>query len=175
MAPNASIGVLMSKKDPTVEKLKGYARFEEDYAVKLNKDFRGLGNEALREIIDSIAIDSKKHAGLFKACAYILSGRSLSITDTEYDQLEKSLKDHEATEVKMLRQIDGLLKVIKDERIVMMLNHIRDDEYRHHELLRNLNEAVIKREVILEKDVWNQLFRDALTHGHAPPGPFEVP
>jgi len=57
----------------------------------------------------------------------------------------------------------------------MMLNHIRDDEYRHHELLRNLNEAVIKREVILEKDVWNQLFRDALTHGHAPPGPFEVP
>ena len=28
MAPNASIGVLMSKKDPTVEKLKGYARFE---------------------------------------------------------------------------------------------------------------------------------------------------
>jgi len=34
---------------------------------------------------------------------------------------------------------------------------------------------VIKREVILEKDVWNQLFRDALTHGHAPPGPFEVP
>jgi len=25
----------------------------------------------------------------------------------------------------MLMQIDGLLKVIKDERIVMMLNHIR--------------------------------------------------
>ena len=63
--------------------------------------------------------------GLLRACAYILEGRSLSITDTEYMQLKKSLKEHEGVEKKMLMQIDGLMKVIKDERIVMMLSHIR--------------------------------------------------
>lgn len=67
LTPN--IGVLMSKSDvKTIEKLKSYVTFEEDYAVALDMDFRGLCNEALREIIDS-AIDSRSTLACARTCS----------------------------------------------------------------------------------------------------------
>jgi hypothetical protein len=166
----------MSKKDVKMaEKFKNLSRVEDDYAVKLDAEVRGYGNEILRDIVGSVAVDSKKHSGLFKACAAITAGESLSLTEDEYNALVESLQKHEAVEGNMIKVVDDILAVTKDDRIRMMLNHIKSDEIRHHLLIRNLTKMVVKREVILEKDVWNQLFRDALTHGHAPPGQWEQP
>ena len=173
---NAHNGVLMSKKDAKMAtKFKELSRVEEDYAVKLEGEVRGYGNEVFRDIIGSIAIDSKKHSGLFKACAAIEEGTSLSITEDEYNELVASLKKHEEIEGNMIKQLDDILSKTKDDRIKMMLNHIKGDEIRHHLLIENMTKMVVKREVILEKDVWDQLFRDVLTHGHAPPDEWEEP
>jgi len=166
----------MSKKDVKMaEKFKNLSRVEDDYAVKLGVEVRGYGNEVLRDIVGSVAVDSKKHAGLFKACAAIAAGESLSITEDEYNELVKSLEKHEAVEGNMIKVVDDILAKTKDDRIRMMLNHIKSDEIRHHLLIRSLTKMVVKREIILEKDVWNQLFRDVLTHGHAPPDQWEQP
>jgi len=166
----------MSKIDTKmVDKFKELSRVEDDYAVKLDTEVRGYGNEILRDIIGSIAVDSKKHAGLFKACAAITGGESLSLTEDEYNELVQSLQKHETVEGNMIKVVDDILAKTKDDRIKMMLNHIKSDEIRHHLLIRNLTKMVVKREVILEKDIWNQLFRDALTHGHAPPDQWEEP
>jgi rubrerythrin len=168
--------IYMSKKDAKMaEKFKELSVLENDYAVKLDTEVRGYGNEIFRDIIGSIAVDSKKHSGLFKACAAICNGDSLSLTEDEYNGLVNSLKKHEAVEGNMIKTVDDLLAKIKDDRIRMMLNHIKGDEVRHHLLINNLTKMVAKREVILEKDVWNQLFKDVLTHGHAPPDQFEEP
>ena len=145
---------------------------EEDYAVKLGVDVRGYGNEIFRQMLDSVAIDSRKHAALYKACAAIAESRSLSVTDTEYEQIMKSIKAHIKVEVEMLKVVDVELKKTKDPRVKMMLEHIKDDEFRHHKMLNAMAELVVKTEVVLEKDIWNQLFRDALQHG-APEGQFE--
>jgi len=172
----APLDAIMSKKDVKMaEKFKNLSRVEDDYAVKLDAEVRGYGNEILRDIVGSVAVDSKKHSGLFKACAAITAGESLSLTEDEYNALVESLQKHEAVEGNMIKVVDDILAVTKDDRIRMMLNHIKSDEIRHHLLIRNLTKMVVKREVILEKDVWNQLFRDALTHGHAPPGQWEQP
>jgi len=165
----------MSKKDAKMaEKFKELSRVEEDYAVKLDAEVRGYGNEVLRDIIGSVAVDSKKHSGLFKACAAIAAGESLSVTEDEYRGLVESLEKHEAVEGNMIKVVDDLLAKTKDERIKMMLLHIKSDEVRHHALIRNLTKLVVKKEVVLEQGVWDQLFRDALTHG-APRGEWEEP
>jgi hypothetical protein len=153
----------------TVNKLKDLARVEEDYSVKLDTEVRGYGNEILREIIESVAIDSKKHAGLYKACAAVLEKNSLSITDVEYEELTKTMEKHITIEANMIKMVDEMITNIKDDRVRMMLQHIKDDEIRHHNLLRNIAKMVVKQELLLEQDVWNQLFRDVLTHGHAGP------
>ena len=157
------------------KRFKELATVESDYAVKLEGDVRGYGNEIFREIINSIAIDSKKHAGLFKACAAVSDGEGLSLHEDEYDELVESLKKHEVVEGNMIKTVDGLLAKNQDPRIEMMLKYIKEDELRHHKLLENMNAMVVRKEMILEKDVWNQLFKDVLTHGHAPPDQWEEP
>jgi len=63
------------------ERLRMLSDLEEKYAVELDREYRGYGNEVVRELILSVMVDSKKHAGLYKAAAYTVEGRSLSITD----------------------------------------------------------------------------------------------
>ena len=72
------------------ERLKMLSELEEKYAVELDREYRGYGNELVRELIQSVMIDSKKHAGLYKAAQMIAEGRSLAITEEEIIQLAKS-------------------------------------------------------------------------------------
>ncbi|MCK4437715.1 hypothetical protein KAV47_01470, partial [Candidatus Bathyarchaeota archaeon] len=117
-------------------------------------------------LILSIMVDSKKHAGLYKAAAYTVEGRSLSITDVEYEALEKKLRLHIEKEQEMLEAVKQLIDEVKDERVQKLLIMIYEDELMHHPFLESFLEAILKRETITEEDIWDMLFRDLPTHGH---------
>ena len=150
------------------ERLNMLADLEKKYAIELDKEYRGYGNEAVRELIASISLDSQKHAGLYKAAQYLVEGRSLAITDVEYVELEKSLRRHIEMEEQMLSAVTTLMKEVKDERVHKLLIKIYEDELVHHPFLESFLEIIIKRETITEEDIWDMLFRDLPTHGHAP-------
>ena len=67
--------------------MKNMAEMEEQYAVKLDKDFRGWGNPAVDSLIEAIAYDSKKHAVLYRTAAYLVDGKNLSVIDIKYEDL----------------------------------------------------------------------------------------
>ena len=148
------------------ERLNMLSELEEKYSVELDREYRGYGNELVRELISSVMIDSKKHAGLYKAAAMIAESRSLAITEEEYIELEKSLKTHIEKEAEMLEAVKGLITEIQDERINKILVKIYEDELMHHPFKTTFLELVIKRETITEQDIWDMLFRDLPTHGH---------
>ena len=146
------------------------AEMEENYAVAYDENVMGLGNVAIKELMVSVALDSKKHAGLYRAIATILKG-SLGITDLEYDQLETSLKRHVEIESRMMEESKALMDGEQDDRVKRLLEEIYVDEVRHHRFLSNLLEVVIKRDLILESDIWDMIWRDVPTHG-APRDPY---
>lgn len=148
------------------ERLMMLSELEGKYAVELDREYRGYGNEVVRELISSVMVDSQKHAGLYKAAAYIVSGKSLSITDEEYTELEKSLTKHIEKEKEMLDAVTVLMEEVKDERVLKILIKIYEDELMHHPFLVSFLDLVIKRETITEQDIWDMLFKDLPTHGH---------
>jgi hypothetical protein len=148
------------------ERLRILSDLEEKYAVELDREYRGYGNEVVRELIRSVMVDSKKHAGLYKAAAYIVEGRSLSITDVEYEELEKRLRLHIEKEQEMLDAAKQLMEEVKDERVQKLLIMIYEDELMHHPFMESFLETILKRETITEEDIWDMLFRDLPTHGH---------
>ena len=148
------------------ERLKMLSDLEEKYAVELDREYRGYGNELVRELIQSVMIDSKKHAGLYKAAQMIAEGRSLAITEEEYETLEAKLKLHIEKETEMLEAVKQLIDEVKDERIKKLLIKIYDDELMHHPFMTSFLELILKRETISEQDIWDMLFRDLPTHGH---------
>ena len=142
------------------------SELEEKYAVELDREYRGYGNELVRALIHSVMIDSQKHAGLYKAAQMIAEGRSLSITEEEYETLEKKLKLHIEKEKEMLESVKQLIDEVQDERIKKILIKIYDDELMHHPFMTTFLELILKRETITEQDIWDMLFRDLPTHGH---------
>ena len=148
------------------ERLKMLSELEEKYAVELDREYRGYGNELVRALIHSVMIDSQKHAGLYKAAQMIAEGRSLSITEEEYETLEKKLKLHIEKEKEMLESVKQLIDEVQDERIKKILIKIYDDELMHHPFMTTFLELILKRETITEQDIWDMLFRDLPTHGH---------
>lgn len=153
-----------------VKKMKEMAEMEENYALQYDKNTMGLGNIAISELIMSVALDSKKHAGLYRAIATILEG-PLGITDVEYDQLEDSLKKHIEIETIMIEESKALLDKEEDDRVKRLLEEIYQDEIRHHKFLTNLLQAVLKKDLIFEKEIWDMIWRDVPTHG-APADPY---
>lgn len=150
------------------ERLSMLSELELKYSVELDREYRGYGNEVVRELVAAVMIDSKKHAGLYKAAAMVASGKSLAITEEEYEVLEERLRLHIEKEKEMLEAVRKLLEEVEDPRIVNLLSNIYEDELRHHPFMKNFLEVVLKRETISEQDIWDMLFRDLPTHGHAP-------
>ena len=146
------------------------AKMEEDYAVDYDKNIQGLGNVAIASLMRSVSLDSMKHAGLYRAIATILRGQ-IGITDLEYDTLEETLKRHIQIEAKMIEEAKDLMDGEEDERVKFLLNEIYLDETRHHKFLSNLLEAVVKKDMIFDEEIWDQLWRDVPTHG-APRDPY---
>ena len=147
-----------------IRKPEEMAEMEEEYAVAYDKNVMGLGNVAIEGLMMSVALDSRKHAGLYRAIATILKG-PLAITDMEYDQLEESLRRHVEVENRMIGEAKALMEGEEDDRVVRLLEEIYADEVRHHRFLSNLLEAVVKRDLIFESDVWDMIWRDVPTHG----------
>ncbi len=139
---------------------------EEKYAVELDQEYRGYGDEVVRELIKSVMVDSRKHVGLCKTAAYVVEGRSLSITDVECEELENRLRLHIEKEQEMLDAARQLMEEVKDERVQKLLIMIYEDELMHHPFLESFLETILKRETITEEDIWDMLFRDLPTHGH---------
>jgi len=140
------------------------AKMEEDYAVDYDKNIQGLGNVAIAGLMRGVSLDSRKHAGLYRAIATILQG-PIGITDLEYDILEEALKRHILIETKMIEEAKTLMDEEGDERVKFLLKEIYLDEIRHHRFLSNLLEAVVKKDMILDEEIWDQLWRDVPTHG----------
>jgi hypothetical protein len=153
-----------------VEKMEEMALMEEEYAVDYDEDVAGLGNVAVAGLLGSVALDSRKHAGLYRAIAAILKG-PLGITDVEYERLESSLKRHVEVEERMMAEARALLEGEEDARVKTLLSEIYADEVRHHGFLLNLLEAVLRRDLIFDEDVWAMIWRDVPTHG-APRDPY---
>lgn len=146
------------------------AKMEEEYALRYDDDVAGLGNVAIGGLIKGVALDSEKHAGLYRAIADILRG-PLAVTDVEYDRLGASLKRHIEVEERMMGEAKALMEGEGDDRVRFLLEEIYADEVRHHRFLSNLLEAVVKRDAIFEEDVWKMIWRDVPTHG-APRDPY---
>ncbi len=151
------------------EDFRKMAELEEKYAIKLDKDFRGWGNPAVDALIETIALDSKKHAILYRTAAYLIEGKNLSIIDIQYEALEKSLKTHIDTEEKMILKVKEYASRVENVGVKNILLEIYSDEVRHHPFMKNLLELILKGQTITEEDVFNLVFRDLPTHGAPDP------
>jgi len=133
-------------------------------AEGLENSVKDLKNPLVKELIESIALDSKKHASVFRSILEHMENPLVPVTEEEYRKLEETIKEHIRVEEEMKEFIEKIRGKITDKRVDFLLKSILVDEYRHHELLKEILQLVVRKELVTE-DEWEDLTWNIMLDG----------
>ncbi len=141
----------MSKKD---EFFKKQIELENEIIATAEKSVSQLKNLLVKEMILSIALDSKKHANMLSALLAIQSSTQPFIPEKISKELEENILKHIALEQRAIREYKALLEEVENEQEKLIIQAIYHDELRHHSLLKKIYSTIIERETLDEGEVW---------------------
>jgi rubrerythrin len=159
----------LSSKDELVQFLKDQIKVEKKIVESLNKSLPDIGNPTVQGVLKGISLDSVKHAEMYASAVRLMTTVSKALTQENLDQQRDLVEKHIQMEIVLIQKIGKMLPEVKDKKVRLLLEAILSDEKRHHELLRNVLEILVKGETITEADWWDMLWKDVPFHG-APGG-----
>jgi len=147
---------------------KEQVKLEEQIVKSINESLKALPNPIVKAVLGGIALDSMKHARIYKA-AIELTSFPPALSEEEFNRLKTVVKKHIEDEEKVIDRLKSAVRKTKSEKIKFLLKSITSDEKKHHELLNKIMEIVVKGETITEEDWWEFLWKNVPFHG-APGG-----
>jgi len=79
------------------------------------------------------------------------------------------VEKHIQIEAELIKKLEKELPTIENKKVAFLLNSILMDERRHHALLKEVLEIIVRAETITEEDWWKMLWEEVPFHG-APGG-----
>ncbi|MHA1223718.1 MAG: hypothetical protein ACTSSG_12830 [Candidatus Heimdallarchaeaceae archaeon] len=140
--------------------LKNQITLEREIIQTAEESVRDVKNELVKELILSIALDSKKHAGLLNAILTLNKEIQPFLNEEKFDQLTENIEKHIQLEQKAIDTYKELLDALDDENIKLIINAVYQDELRHHALLKKIHKAIIEKESITQDDIWDSIKDD---------------
>lgn len=119
---------------------------EESFVKTADKLMEQVHNVAARLLLMEMQKDSEKHAMILRGILDVIKQKKTaplwayeveSYVDKEV--VRREIERHIQTETSMLNQVKEEMKETRDEGIRLLLEHIGDDEEKHHKIL----EAII--------------------------------
>jgi rubrerythrin len=159
----------LSSKDELIGFLKSQIVIENKIVDSLNRSLVEIGNPTVRGVLKGISLDSVKHAEMYTSAVTLLTTVSKALTQENLDKQKALVEKHIQLEAELIQKISKMLPNVKDKKVSLLLKAILADEKRHHGLLKQILEILVKGETITEADWWDMLWKDVPFHG-APGG-----
>ena len=159
----------MNSKDELVTFLKEQIKIENKIVESLNNALREIGNPTVKGVLKGISLDSVKHAEMYAAATKLLTSVSQALTQEHLDKQRELVKEHIRIEAGLIERISEVIPSVENEKVGVLLNAIFLDEKRHHKLLKEVLEILVRGETITEEDWWDILWKNIPFHG-APGG-----
>ena len=141
----------MTQKD---EFFKRQIELENEIVATAEKSVSEIKNLLVKEMILSIALDSKKHANMLSALLAIQSSTQPFIPEKISKELEANLLKHIKLEQKAIQTYKELLEEVDNEQEKLIIQAIYHDELRHHALLKKIYTTIIEIETLDEGEMW---------------------
>ena len=124
-----------------------------------------VNNSLVKEIVLGISYDSLKHKSILQGLLALqtkeIDGIRL-ISEEDRDDLRRNMENHIKLEEQAIETYKKLLGKIKDSRMKILVESIYKDELRHHSLLKQLHEAIIKDITLTEEDIFVMTWKDVI-------------
>ena len=131
----------------------------------MNKSLTDIGNPTVKGVLKGISLDSVKHAEMYNSAVKLLTSVPQALTQENLDQRKKLVEKHIELEAELIEKISNTLPTVENKKVKVLLNAILADEKRHHELLKEILEILVKGETITEADWWDVLWKNVPFHG----------
>ncbi len=124
-----------------------------------------LGNVFVKQLLLAISQDSKKHAALLESLRKAVEGPTPFISMAERDKIAKGIQKHIEMEAEAVKTYGQLLEQSNDDQVKIIASMIREDEFRHHALLKEIHKTIIEPETLTEDIIWDMMWKDSPWHG----------
>lgn len=145
--------------------LKKQVKIEQQIVNSLNKSLPDIRNPAVKGVLKGISLDSVKHAEMYDSAVKLLTSIPQALTQENLDEQKKLVEKHIELEAELIEKISNVLPTVENKKVKLLLNAILGDEKRHHELLKEILEILVKGETITESDWWDVLWKNVPFHG----------
>ncbi len=155
----------MSSKEELVEFLKEQVKVENKIVDALNKSLPEIDNPTVKGVLKGVSLDSVKHAEMYASAVRLMTTVSKALTQENLDKQKDLVERHIQMEADLIKKISKVLPTVKDNKVKLLLSAILEDEKRHHGLLKQILEILVKGETITEADWWDIIWKDVPFHG----------
>jgi len=155
----------VSSKDELVEFLKEQVKVENKIVHSLNKSLPEIDNPTVKGVLKGVSLDSVKHAEMYASAVRLMTTVSKALTQENMDKQKDLVERHIQMEADLIKKISKVLPTVKDNKVKLLLSAILEDEKRHHGLLKQILEILVKGETITEADWWDIIWKDVPFHG----------
>jgi rubrerythrin len=159
----------LSSKDELTIFLKEQIKIENEIVESLNNSLGEIRNPAVRGVLKGISLDSVKHAEMYASAINLLTSVPPALTQAHLDKQRELVEKHIRLESELIGKISKAMPSIENKKVKLLLSAILMDEKRHHQLLRQILEILVRGETITEEDWWDVLWKNVPFHG-APGG-----
>jgi len=156
-------------KDELVGFFKRQVDIENEIVNSLSEALGDIRNPAVKGVLKGISLDSRKHAEMYDAAISLLTSVSPALTQENLDKQIELVEKHMRMEAELIGKIHEKMPSIEDKKVKLLVNAILLDEKRHHQLLKEVLEILVRGETITEEDWWEILWKNVPFHG-APGG-----
>lgn len=155
---------LSSTEEELISFFREQVKLEEKIVESLSRTLETITNPVAKGVLKGISLDSLKHAEIYKA-AIEVSSVPQALTEEEFYRLKQDVKRHIENEERVIGRLQKAMKETRNEKVNFLLESIVTDEERHHALLSEIMDIVVRGETVTEADWWDFLWRNVPFHG----------
>jgi len=119
-----------------------------------------LGNYAVEAALKGISLDSMKHAMLYGSALAILTETRLPLDEGKLDRQRELVERHIAMEEEVITRLEAMIPEVENKKVSFILETIIADERKHHRVLLNVQELLVRGETVTEEDWWDAVWGD---------------
>jgi len=134
----------MKSKDRLIELIKRQVVIERQIGKSVQKLLEMVHSAAARLLLTEMKHDAEKHASILQGILDVISNSDVPSWDykvssyVEKQVAKRELEKHIKIEQDTLNLVKRQISETNDEGVRLLLQHIADDEDRHHSLLRTI-------------------------------------
>lgn len=150
----------MENNEDIIKLLRKQVTTEQNAAKLVEESAETIDNFVIRELLNSIALDSRKHAKVVEAAIRLVTGEKTLLEENEIEKIRTIIKKHVRIETEAIRTYADMTTRFSDNKdLKLLFQYLWSDEQRHHAILTHVIETISREETPTEEAVWSLFWK----------------